>query len=159
MPDILASQGCLCQREKRDRVAMLKKLLIVVVESDPDRTRAIADGLGDVGDHDIRILAEHSALARRVADEVATLERPRYVAGALGPTTRTASISGGFVALVLALQRLKERGTLKQIPITDYVAATSVGIVDKQVLLDLCYEEDFRAEVDFNVVMTDRNWR
>ena len=68
MPDILASQGCLCQREKRDRVAMMKKLLIVVVESDPDRARAIADGLGDVGDHDIRILAEHSALARRVAE-------------------------------------------------------------------------------------------
>ena len=68
--------------------------------------------------------------------------------------TRTASISGGFVALVLALQRLKERGPLKQIPITDYVAATSVGIVNGTPLLDLAYEEDSTADVDMNVVMT-----
>ena len=68
--------------------------------------------------------------------------------------TRTAAITGGFVALVLALQRLKERGTLKQIPVTDYVAATSVGIVKGTPLLDLAYDEDSTADVDMNVVMT-----
>ena len=68
--------------------------------------------------------------------------------------TRTASISGGFVALVFALQGLKEKGVLKQIPITDHVAATSVGIVDGNPLLDLAYDEDSKAEVDMNVVMT-----
>src|SRR6266436_4885550 len=68
--------------------------------------------------------------------------------------TRTASITGAFVALALALEKLKERGTLKTIPLTDYVAATSVGIVDGEVLLDLAYEDDSRAEVDMNIVKT-----
>jgi len=68
--------------------------------------------------------------------------------------TRTASITGGFVALVLALQHLKELAVIKDIPITDYVAATSVGIVDGTALLDLAYEEDSKAEVDMNVVKT-----
>src|SRR6186713_2909637 len=56
--------------------------------------------------------------------------------------TRTASITGGFVALVLALQRMRELALLKDIPILDYVAATSVGIVDGTALLDLAYDED-----------------
>ena len=68
--------------------------------------------------------------------------------------TRTASISGGFVALVLALQRLKQQGKISQVPITDHVAAISVGIVNATPLLDLAYEEDSNAEVDMNVVMT-----
>jgi ribonuclease PH len=68
--------------------------------------------------------------------------------------TRTASITGGFVALVLALQRLRELALLKNLPIIDYVAATSVGIVDGAALLDLAYEEDSRAEVDMNLVKT-----
>ncbi|HWR36906.1 MAG TPA: ribonuclease PH [Clostridia bacterium] len=68
--------------------------------------------------------------------------------------TRTASISGAFVALSLAMQKLVDAGTLKQIPLRDYVAATSVGIVDGEVMLDLAYEEDARAEVDMNFVMT-----
>ncbi|MDG2040545.1 MAG: ribonuclease PH [Ilumatobacter sp.] len=68
--------------------------------------------------------------------------------------TRTAAISGGFVALVLALQRVKERGTLKQIPVAGHVAAISVGIVKGTPLLDLAYEEDSTADVDMNVVMT-----
>jgi ribonuclease PH len=68
--------------------------------------------------------------------------------------TRTASITGGFVALVLALQRLRELAILKEIPIVDYVAATSVGIVDGTALLDLAYEEDSKAEVDMNFVKT-----
>lgn len=68
--------------------------------------------------------------------------------------TRTASITGAFVALVLAMDRLKQQGALRNIPITDYVAATSVGIVKKTPLLDLAYEEDSAAEVDMNVVKT-----
>lgn len=68
--------------------------------------------------------------------------------------TRTASITGAFVALGLALEKLVEAGTLSAAPIRDFVAATSVGIVDGAVLLDLNYEEDARAEVDLNFVMT-----
>jgi ribonuclease PH len=68
--------------------------------------------------------------------------------------TRTASITGAFVALGLALQKLVEAGTLSAAPVRDFVAATSVGIVDGEILLDLCYEEDSRAEVDVNFVMT-----
>jgi ribonuclease PH len=68
--------------------------------------------------------------------------------------TRTASITGGFVALVLALQKLRELALLRDIPVTDYVAATSVGIVEGMALLDLAYEEDSRAEVDMNLVKT-----
>lgn len=68
--------------------------------------------------------------------------------------TRTASITGGFVALGLALQKLVQAGTLKSIPLRDTVAATSVGIVDKVPMLDLAYEEDSRAEVDMNFVLT-----
>ena len=68
--------------------------------------------------------------------------------------TRTASITGGFVALVLALQRMRELALLKDLPILDYVAATSVGIVDGTALLDLAYDEDSRAEVDMNFVKT-----
>ena len=68
--------------------------------------------------------------------------------------TRTASITGGFVALVLALQRMRELALIKSIPIVDYVAATSVGIVDGTALLDLAYDEDSKAEVDMNFVKT-----
>jgi ribonuclease PH len=68
--------------------------------------------------------------------------------------TRTASITGGFVALVLALQKLREQETLKAMPIADYVAATSVGIIDGTPMLDLAYEEDSRAEVDMNIIKT-----
>jgi ribonuclease PH len=68
--------------------------------------------------------------------------------------TRTASITGGFVALGLALEKLVEAGTLTSAPIRDFVAAISVGIVDGSIFLDLCYEEDSRAEVDLNFVMT-----
>jgi ribonuclease PH len=68
--------------------------------------------------------------------------------------TRTASITGGFVALVLALQKMREAGQIKSIPVQDYVAATSVGIIDGLPMLDLAYEEDSRAEVDMNIVKT-----
>jgi ribonuclease PH len=68
--------------------------------------------------------------------------------------TRTASITGAFVALGLALEKLVEAGTLTSVPLRDFVAATSAGIVDGEILLDLCYEEDSRADVDMNFVMT-----
>lgn len=68
--------------------------------------------------------------------------------------TRTASITGGWVAMAIAIQQLVEFEVLKSTPILHYVAAISVGMVDGAPLLDLCYEEDSRAEVDMNVVMT-----
>jgi ribonuclease PH len=68
--------------------------------------------------------------------------------------TRTASITGAFVALVLALQKLREQDNLRTMPISDFVAATSVGIVEGEPLLDLAYVEDSRADVDMNVVKT-----
>jgi ribonuclease PH len=68
--------------------------------------------------------------------------------------TRTASITGAFVALALALDKLRSRDALKAVPLSDYVAATSVGIVDGEALLDLAYDDDSRAEVDMNVVKT-----
>jgi ribonuclease PH len=68
--------------------------------------------------------------------------------------TRTASITGAFVALVLAMQQLRERDVLRTMPVSDYVAATSVGIVDGEPLLDLAYAEDSQADVDMNIVKT-----
>jgi ribonuclease PH len=68
--------------------------------------------------------------------------------------TRTASITGGFVALVAALRSLPEFAGTKPLPLTDSIAAVSVGIVDGTPLLDLDYNEDVRADVDMNVVMT-----
>ena len=68
--------------------------------------------------------------------------------------TRTAAITGACTALALALGKLVESGTLKVSPMKQMVAATSVGVVDGRVLLDLAYDEDSRAEVDMNVVMT-----
>ncbi len=68
--------------------------------------------------------------------------------------TRTASITGGYIVLMLALRKLVKFGVLKSVPVQEYVAATSVGIVRGQPMLDLNYEEDSQAEVDMNVVMT-----
>jgi ribonuclease PH len=68
--------------------------------------------------------------------------------------TRTASITGAFVALALALEKMRARDMIRAIPLSDYVAAISVGIVDGEVLLDLAYEDDSRAEVDMNIVKT-----
>ena len=68
--------------------------------------------------------------------------------------TRTASVTAAFVALALALERMVAAGMMRSVPLIDSVAATSVGIVDDKLLLDLAYEEDSRAQVDMNVVMT-----
>jgi ribonuclease PH len=70
--------------------------------------------------------------------------------------TRTLSITGAYVALHLALGGMAGRGEIARVPLVDTVAATSVGIVGKEMLLDLCYEEDSAAQVDFNAVMTGR---
>jgi ribonuclease PH len=70
--------------------------------------------------------------------------------------TRTASITGGFVALVLAFQKLKDLGKISQLPLKDYVAAISVGIQTNQALLDLNYEEDAAADTDMNFVMNSK---
>ena len=67
--------------------------------------------------------------------------------------TRTASVTGGFVALALACRKLMEDGAVRRSPLRHYVAAVSAGIVDEQPMLDLCYEEDSRAQVDLNCVM------
>ncbi len=70
--------------------------------------------------------------------------------------TRTASVTGAYVALVDALRWLKGRGEIEEIPIIDSVAAVSVGIVDGEMLLDLDYNEDSRAQVDMNLAMTSK---
>ncbi|OPY57620.1 MAG: Ribonuclease PH [Pelotomaculum sp. PtaU1.Bin035] len=105
--------------------------------------------------HEIQRLIGRSL--RSVTDLAALGERTVYldcdVIQADGGT-RTASITGAFVALVEALYKLKGRGLLKRIPLTDYIAATSVGRLEGEILLDLCYEEDSAAEVDMNIIMT-----
>jgi ribonuclease PH len=70
--------------------------------------------------------------------------------------TRTASITGAFVAMIQAMDKLVDKGALNTVPIRSSIAAVSVGIVDGVPMLDLNYEEDANAEVDFNVVMTDQ---
>ena len=105
--------------------------------------------------HEIQRLIGRSL--RAVIDTAALGERTIYidcdVIQADGGT-RTASISGAWVALALALKKLRSFGTVKTNPLRDVVAATSVGIVGGTPMLDLCYEEDSQADVDMNVVMT-----
>lgn len=94
---------------------------------------------------------------RAVTDLTALGERTMYidcdVIQADGGT-RTAAITGAFVALVDAFRRLRAEGVVDRVPVRDFVSAVSVGLVDGRMLLDLQYEEDSRAEVDMNVVMT-----
>lgn len=68
--------------------------------------------------------------------------------------TRTASVTGGFIAMTLACRRLVEQGKLEKLPVRTYVSGISAGIVRNEALLDLCYEEDSRAMVDLNCIMT-----
>lgn len=69
--------------------------------------------------------------------------------------TRTASITGAYVALVDAINFMLDEGKLEESPLKGFMAATSVGIVDGTPMLDLCYEEDFKAQVDMNIAMTE----
>lgn len=71
--------------------------------------------------------------------------------------TRTAAITGAYVALYQAVLNLVRHSVIPEVPLKSAVGAISVGVVEGREYLDLCYEEDFRAEVDFNVVMTDHN--
>lgn len=68
--------------------------------------------------------------------------------------TRTAAVTGGFVALAFALKFMKDRGDIQRIPLKYYVAAVSVGMQNKEAILDLCYDEDFACGTDMNFVMT-----
>lgn len=70
--------------------------------------------------------------------------------------TRTASITGAYIALVDALRHVKKQGLIETVPVLDHLAAVSVGLVDGKPLLDLCYKEDSSAEVDMNLVMTGK---
>jgi len=71
--------------------------------------------------------------------------------------TRCASISGAMVALRIAIDKMITSGELKENPIISNIAAVSVGVVDDKTMLDLCYVEDSSAEVDMNIIMTDKN--
>jgi ribonuclease PH len=117
--------------------------------------REVAKGRPSGRTHEIQRLIGRSL--RAVTDLVRLGERTIWidcdVIQADGGT-RTASITGAFVALGLALEKLVESGTLTAVPLRDFVAAVSVGVVEGEVLLDLCYEEDSRADVDMNFVMT-----
>jgi ribonuclease PH len=88
---------------------------------------------------------------RRLGERMVTVDCDVLQADA---GTRTASITGGYIALALALRGLESRGTVPGDLLRDHVAAVSVGLVDGEARLDLCYDEDAGAEVDFNVVMT-----
>src|SRR5256714_8598827 len=105
--------------------------------------------------HEIQRLIGRSL--RAVADLRSLGERTIFADGDVIQAdggTRTASITGAYVALALAIQKLVAAGTLPKSPLRDTVAATSIGIVDGEILLDLAYEEDSRAETDMNFVMT-----
>ena len=69
--------------------------------------------------------------------------------------TRTASVTGGFIAMVLAMQKLVQDGLLERLPVSAYVSGISAGVVNGVPMLDLCYEEDSRADVDMNCIMTE----
>jgi ribonuclease PH len=71
--------------------------------------------------------------------------------------TRTASITGAFVAMAQAFNSMRNKKLIEKLPIKSFVSAVSVGIVKQEILLDLCYEEDSNAIVDMNIVMTDKN--
>ncbi|HZT34012.1 MAG TPA: ribonuclease PH [Bryobacteraceae bacterium] len=117
--------------------------------------REIAKGRPSGRTHEIQRLIGRSL--RAVLDPAALGERTIIldcdVLQADGGT-RTASITGAFVALALAVRQLLQFGVLRKSPLRDYVAATSVGIVHGEPVIDLCYEEDSQADVDMNVVMT-----
>jgi ribonuclease PH len=117
--------------------------------------REVSKGRPSGRTHEIQRLIGRSM--RAVVDTVALGERTIIldcdVLQADGGT-RTASITGAFVAMALAVKKLRQFGAIKTNPLRDYVAATSAGIVGGEPMLDLCYEEDSRADVDMNVVMT-----
>jgi ribonuclease PH len=119
--------------------------------------REVTKGRASGRTHEIQRLIGRSL--RAVVDTKALGERTLWVDCDVLQAdggTRTAAITGAFVALVEALRHLKGNGAFVELPVYDYVAATSVGKIDGQALLDLNYDEDSKAEVDMNVVKTGR---
>ena len=112
---------------------------------------------GKVGGRTFEIQRLIGRSLRAVVDLVALGERTIWldcdVIQADGGT-RTASITGAFVAMADAINKLREQGAISRMPITDFIAATSVGRLAGEIILDLCYTEDSAAEVDMNIVMT-----
>jgi ribonuclease PH len=108
--------------------------------------------------HEIQRLIGRSL---RAAADLSILEEKTFVVDCdvlqADGGTRTAAITAGYVALYHAFHNLRKQGVLPFMPLTKMIAATSVGVVNGSMLLDLCYEEDYQAEVDFNVIMTDKN--
>jgi ribonuclease PH len=119
--------------------------------------REVTRGHASGRTHEIQRLIGRSL--RAVVDAAALGERTLWVDCDVLQAdggTRTASITGAFVALVEALRHLQRQGALKELPLVDFVAATSVGKLGETLLLDLNYEEDSKAEVDMNLVKTGR---
>ncbi len=129
--------------------AMLPRSTVTRTPRDAGRTGGRSQEIQRLIGRSLRAIADLDALGER------TLIIDCDVIQADGGT-RTAAITGSYVALYQALQTLANMGMLSTIPLKSAVAATSVGIVHSHMLLDLCYDEDCSAEVDFNVVMTSK---
>ena len=129
--------------------AMLPRATVTRTPRDSGRTGGRSQEIQRLIGRSLRAVTDLNALGER------TLIVDCDVIQADGGT-RTAAITGSYVALYQALQTLANMGVLSTIPLKSVVAATSVGIVHSYMLLDLCYDEDYSAEVDFNVVMTSK---
>ena len=130
--------------------SMLPRAAVTRTPRDTGRVRGRSQEIQRLIGRSLRAIADLDALRER------TLIVDCDVIQADGGT-RTAAITGSYVALYQALQTLTNMGMLSAIPLKSAVAATSVGIMNSYILLDLCYDEDYNAAVDFNVVMTSKN--
>ena len=130
--------------------SMLPRAAVTRTPRDTGRVRGRSQEIQRLIGRSLRAIADLDALRER------TLIVDCDVIQADGGT-RTAAITGSYVALYQALQTLTNMGMLSAIPLKSAVAATSVGIMKSYMLLDLCYDEDYNAAVDFNVVMTSKN--
>ena len=130
--------------------SMLPRAAVTRTPRDTGRVRGRSQEIQRLIGRSLRAIADLDALGER------TLIVDCDVIQADGGT-RTAAITGSYVALYQALQTLTNMGMLSAIPLKSAVAATSVGIMKSYMLLDLCYDEDYNAAVDFNVVMTSKN--
>ncbi|MCL0091401.1 ribonuclease PH [Dehalococcoidales bacterium] len=129
--------------------AMLPRSTVTRTPRDPSRLAGRSQEIQRLIGRSLRAITDLTALGER------TLIVDCDVLQADG-STRTAAITGAYVALYQAIQTLANMGIISSIPLKSAVAATSVGIVHSYMLLDLCYDEDSNAEVDFNVVMTSQ---
>lgn len=129
--------------------AMLPRATVTRTPRDIGRTGGRSQEIQRLIGRSLRAITDLDALGER------TLTVDCDVVQADG-STRTAAITGSYVALYQALKTLTTMGVLSTIPLKSAVAATSVGIVHNHMLLDLCYDEDYNAAADFNVVMTSK---